>query len=345
MKFESFNSPVSPSEEKDAASEKKGSFLEKYKNKFKNLTRTAFLGGSLALAAISATEGIKNFEAYKTHIETESLDERKRWEDARKEIIETLGEEFAERIEKVDRLAYFRELQNPEANLATVSGFAELGISNEVLSKLWVERNGFYPGEWIENIRKIEFSNDGLGVADYGKKFESFTTVAQSEADDTSAKGNIKFNGNLFQGEDAWKSVVTMDYLFGHELAHSNDWENNRNLSRVERAELLLSVIKRMGAENHFRSMLENLIGANSYHSLIELDNDKKQTYIRATEHFAKMAEGYFATADYMRESFPEDFKIIDNLVNRGEEKFVPEIAEAKREKFIDANFKSTAME
>lgn len=315
-----------------------GKFWGKYKERAKGLARIAYLGGALGLASIGGTEYLKNSEAYKTHIEAESAAERGKYEEFKKEILEKIGEEAIKRIEDADRVAYLRRTLNPEKPKIPTSGFEEVGISSQKLSEMWTEENGFYPADWIKNINSIRYVTGNIKKPDYGENFKNLKAAANNDS-----FGYVEFSGSSFWGENTRSVVKNMDYVFAHELGHSNDWESPQNLSRAERAELLLLVVERMNSRDHFRTLMEEVTNGKSYHSLIDIEDKTEEAIARAKEHFAIMTEGYFGHPDEMRADHPEDFKIIDNLVNSGGGAFVPENASAKREIFINESFADSA--
>lgn len=321
-----------------------GKFWEKYKEKAKNLARIAYLGGALGLAAIGGSEYLKNSEEYKTHIEAESASERAKYEALRAEIIKRMGDGAIDRIEKAHRAAYFDRKYSAaerEDSDIKVSGFSKIGVADEIMRQIWTEKNGFYPASWTKNVGNIEYVEGDIRSNDYGDNFKNSTPTASNEQPMNIPVGQIKFAGSKFWGDSPRSAAQNFDYVFGHELAHTNDWESFQRLSRSERAELLLSVVERMNSKDHYRTLMEEATNGASYHSLIEIEDKNAQTLIMAKEYFASLAEGYFGNPDEMRAEHPEDFKIIDALVNKGDEKFIPEVATAKRDRYIDASFRS----
>jgi hypothetical protein len=97
--------------------------------------------------------------------------------------------------------------------------------------------------------------------------------------------------------------VILNDTISHEVLGHLNDWENDNQMTAEERADLLLAVIARVKARNHYRS---------DYVEHIRHDDKKYELYQKAQEYWAEIVSQYFRNPQKL---LPEDFRLVDQRV------------------------------
>lgn len=120
------------------------------------------------------------------------------------------------------------------------------------------------------------------------------------------------------------RGFTDVSEVLSHELAHANDWERDNEMSKEERADLLLSIAKRVKAEDRFMS---------SYVESIENKDKKMEFYLKTTEYFAEICEIYFSHPEDLHF---KDFKIADDYIRKTDPDFNVKKFAAKRQKIID---------
>jgi len=323
MNFESF----------DNLDLERKSRIERYKRKIKRIAKIGLIVATVGLGGYLAKEVHENREDYKKYYETTPDEEKKKYEALRNVLIEEIGEKNVERMEAADRVGFW-ERESGENGSPEINGFERIGISDEVLGKIWSDGNGAYPKKWISGeISRIYFLDREEKLSGkYGEK------LAKHQADAaTSNTGEVIFYKNKILSNNIPKESLleNIDGSFGHEMGHQNDWETDKDLSLLERAELLKAIIDRMNSDRPFRSIMEEFYGSQSYHGSIINEDKKAERYLKAKEYWAQVCEDYFAVPTWLEDNYTEDYRIVDSYIKKVDNSFDPVRAENQRDQIM----------
>lgn len=290
----------------------------------------------VSIAGITAAKGFKEEQAYKNYKEKVSREKLTDYQILRKEIISKLGEKGIRGLEVGDSNAFSE--RNSEGKAPAVDNFEEIGFNSEVMRKMWSEEEGAYPKHWINGeIKSIFYSNNPVEMEYYGKKFRGekagaytpkFGSFIAVNADEEEMRHLSKL--------DLAKSL---DFKFGHEVGHNNDWETNKDLNIIERMELLKEILDRMESDKPFRSAWAELFNEQDYYQKIENSDKNKMKYLQAKEYWAEICEHYFGVPEWMREQYPEDYLLVEEYVKKTDPSYNPIEAKSKRNKILENNY------
>lgn len=317
--------------------ENRESRLERYLAKARRIARIGFYAGFVALAGYTAKESIENTLAYKHYYEETSPADRARYRALREKLIEEVGEAAVHKIERGDRVG-FLDRKEGQPKKPKIRGFEALGLTKDHLSHLWSEEDGAYPKKWVNGeVGMIEYRDEEQHTSDYGVNFSK--RKASASAQGGGVRGGIitiwKVHPAIRTSMSPTELAEHFDSEFGHEIAHLNDWETDRDLSLRERGELLARVLERMQSEKPFVSIMDQLPGAKPYYQSIDLKDDQSERYLQAKEYWAQLCENYFAVPEWVQERYPEDYALVHEYVKRSDPSFDPARAEAQRDAII----------
>lgn len=223
--------------------------------------------------------------------------------------------------------------QSQPDNKPTFDGFESLGLEPELLKKLWAD-GATYPRGWINgeiSHLRIVRDEDTSGPQSLNPEKGYSGGLA---SDDEKGYEIIRFSG--YEHFDNKKTLIDgLDWYFGHESSHANDWRNDRTASFLERVELMNSVYERMGSPDHFRHPLIDLS------EFDRIENPQEREYVRGLEYWAQIGEWYFAFPADFQKNNPADYRLVDNWVKRTDPDFDPVAALAQRKAIIDEYLQS----
>jgi hypothetical protein len=169
-----------------------------------------------------------------------------------------------------------------------------------------------YPKGWVYNeIGAFQINNFNKAMTYKGT---SGNTLADSYPD---SKYRIQINFYKIAEKQEGKCIVR---TIGHEVAHTNDWCSDNEMTALERAALILKVYQRMLEKDHFKS---------SYVESINEDDKKENDYYKTREYWAVICEEYFADPNKLNK---KDFDLVDAFVKKTDPTFDVMAAKKKRE-------------
>lgn len=207
-------------------------------------------------------------------------------------------------------------------NLETDQTIERLGVEVSAIEtgggKLSPQVLGEYlkslPKDWVEGeVAAIVQSHNSIPVGYKGVQTENALAVNTGFG-----KSKIIFSS---QSKDCWRSFVVES--LGHEIAHSNDWERDDQMTYTERVELLFRIAHRLSAGNRFRS---------TYVESIEGDTAEEKNYYRAVEYWAEICAQYFIDPTALH---IEDYQIVDEQIRKTDPHYNPIVTSEKRANII----------
>lgn len=297
----------------------KGSQAKQEKNKFlaklAKWSRIATLVAATFLpVGVVVYEHEKDVE-YDQHVESFlSQSQKERLEVLSKEVGNSVGKDYLEKIIAGDKAAFFERKNNKPEKPITAEGFESLGLDQSQISGIL--NGNLFPKNWIigeiDEVKYVSGFWDKMGQ-EFGPK-GVMANFHKSEG----AKGNTMvffdkdFNESLSDLKGKKEDTLSyIKYLIGHESAHANDWETDRQSSILERLELISAVIHRMESRDAFRSVGSILHKEREYY-------DSKENIIgKAQEYWAEICKVYFEAPLFLKGVCPKDYKLVDDFVRK----------------------------
>ncbi len=330
--FETF--PLSNKVKEDTASKtESGLSLRK---KIEKIVRNSIIWAMVSIAGITAIKGFKEERAYKNYKEKVSRGRLTDYQTLKEEIINKLGEKGIRGLETGDSSAFSE--RNSEGKAPAVDNFEKIGLDSKLMRQIWSEENGMYPKNWINGeIESVLYSNNLVGMEHYGKKFKGV------KSGDYTPKLGSFISVNASEEEVTHLSKLDLaeglDFKFGHEVGHNNDWETNKDLDIVERMQLLKEVLDRMESKKPFLSAQAELFNEQDYYQKIENSDRNKMKYLQAKEYWAEICEHYFGMPEWMQEQYPKDYLLVEKYVKKTDPSYNPIEVKSKRSRILENNY------
>lgn len=309
-------------------SEPKMSLVEKNKEDFGKVTGLAALAGIVGVSAFMASElknDAENEQAYMDYIEqTFSEEDMSRYEEIKEELTEVLGDHALENIEIADKVAFEHKEDAPhETEFHGFEGNKIQGVNTEIdLSEypnfVFTEEYQMYPQNWINGeIFSVEYSEKTLysTLQDiHGRTMGDiddplYSIIVYNRFDSENVPDNLSPDSVRYFFTDT----------FSHESGHANDWESKSSINLLQRVELLNSVVERMNSENPHSI---NITDEGIPYWQTKLGKSKHSAYLAAKEYWADMCSQYFNNPQYFKNTYPEDFEIVDSFVKSTDPNF-----------------------
>ena len=160
----------------------------------------------------------------------------------------------------------------------------------------------------------------GYGKKAGGKGVGVAMAVATSRENEGEKGGMIEFSRHAAAGSSVER--ILEDALF-HEIAHLNDWENDKDTSFEERVDLVLKIAERLKSEDRYRS---------PYLERIENENKEEELYLRAKEYWAEIASQYFRDPNKLN---AKDAEIVAGHIERTDPEFDVKMKSLERQGMI----------
>lgn len=304
--------------------EKKDEKLEA-REKLKKKLRTMVVWGIVTASSFGALklldkeyekhqEGRYKPKALMTYIEKQKpLTEIEKIELTKK--IDYLREQFSNRIiDLLQKSTKINKEVNPES--IEVKGFEKAGLSNEDLKKLWSEK--YYPKGWLdEEVAEVEYIDKREKPGKhYGLDKESIAISAHGNAE----KGKSKlffFKSYALPETNTEKEqfIIALDWHFGHESSHANDWETEAELDFKTRVEFLYDVSQNCFKKDAFRDGFK-------YIEAVKNQNPNIERYYKVSEYWAVCCDHYFTVPETFEELYPREFEMVDKYVKKEDSTF-----------------------
>ncbi len=326
MKLESFEVPPQEPSRNEAEAENE-SRAAKYLKKLRKIAGIGYMTAAVSLGGYGVKEFFENRQEYAKYADNYSPEQKARYGSLKKKLLTEVGEKGVRAIESGDRASFWNRREKPEPT--KISGFESVGIDDKVFERTWSDENGAYPRGWITgevgNVRYID--SERTMPSQYGEELKG--EKASGESDGYSIEFYKLDESIVKDGKETTFDVL--DYTFGHELGHHNDWETDRQSALVERAELLSMVIELMRKDHPYKSLVRDFSGAPAYHEEIQGMEEHEKTRLQAKEYWAELCGDYFAAPEILREVSPDDYAIVDSYVKKIDPSFDPIKAETLR--------------
>ena len=210
-----------------------------------------------------------------------------------------------------------------------INGFENIGISNQDLQKIWSEK--YYPKGWIdEEVDLVEYAGEtskNYQEPDYNNNKN--ISYDGTEEEGSNGKSKIKFYSKGLKEYNSKKDLIeTLDWCFGHELGHANDWESKLQMDFKNRVDFLHEVSQNCFREGAFRDLL-------GYINSIKNDDKNKENYYKVREYWGSCCEYYFTFPEFLKEKYPAEFAMVDKYVKMEDSNFNPFIKHNQRVEVI----------
>jgi hypothetical protein len=303
------------------------------------------ISAALTFASYIGTEitlGVRAEVNYKDHLVGMSLERKESYKSMRERLVQAVGEDAVKRMESHDKDAFIlREDKKDTFPEPKIEGFEAAGLQNTSLKQLWTEGSGPYPKKWINGgIEHIKFSNKHRTViSQNGTDMSVFAQYDQIESrtiifyDRMPTMGGVEVQ-NIKQNFSAKEIAEWLDMTFSHESGHGNDWDSNMHIDIDERANLLSKIINRVQSPHPGRSAIEAMTENKGYAESLGIV-DKSQLLTKASEYWGDMCMNYFQFSEWFQDTYPEDFKIVDEFIKKTDPSFDPLKAEKQRGKIL----------
>jgi hypothetical protein len=313
MPFSNFEKSGQPknTEQKKCGNEKTPQ-TSSWKERLKYYAKVAAIVGTTSLFTVDDI-GDMDEQRYQSHLDEFLNKEKKEYLDSLySKIRSEAGYEAVEQIKNGDKAAFSYDYPGKETP-PNISGFEDLGVNSGMVEQLLSE-DFFFPQNWIQGeIKEITYVDEvkkkqgGIGIGRYTNSDNAI----------------VFFRKKAGKIPDEVREALPWFYKhnFAHESAHANDWETDKDLNIIERAELLTSVINRLNSENSYKS--PNSYQKDEYYE-IYLDGTKTGNRHAAQEYWAEICKTYFSRPEYLKQHHPEDFELVDEYVKKQDPDFDP---------------------
>ena len=332
MSFEKFPSSDLPKEKQELSKDSKvESRFDRYMRKAKYLAKIGLCAGALAIGGLAVKQSVESRRDYRNYYEEKTPEtDKERYKELRQKLVSQLGEKTVDEMESGDRSAFWerRDVKETEMQPPKIKGFDQVGINQKTLEKLWSDQGGLYPKKWINGeIDEVVY----IGETGEVKEKEGIQTTA---AVISLLKKIMMYKDPYdYEGRSPTLRIGKFDADFGHEIGHMNDWESDRSLSLLERAELLSKIADRMRSEHPFKNIIDSKPYYQSFHS----ENKEDENYHQSKEYWGDLCEGYFSVPEWVKNNYPEDYAIVDGYVKKTDPAFDAIHAEEQRDSIIQS--------
>ncbi len=258
---------------------------------------------------------------------TYSTEQMAEYDHVKKALEVYLGEGPLLALEHADEEAILiRKKQKPTPPV--IIGFEKAGADAHLLKKAWTE-GIYYPKGWIDGeVDAIEYVDVVEPMpASYGDNFKDSSAAAEaglkkitffaSKKDATEAHNTASQNTAVLAPTETQKDQG-IDFNFGHEIGHINSWDQDGNMTLLQRAQLLEQMVYRV------RGVLPR---PDEYVDHISSPNKQLELYIKCAEYWAQICCVYFNEPMLLRMEHPDDYQIVDNTVRLTDPEFNPQKA------------------
>lgn len=308
--FETHSQP-GDNEQKEGGKEGIPNFSS-WKERLKYHTKIAAVIGATSLFTVEDIGDI-NEQQYESHLDELLNQEKKgRLDSLFKKIRKEAGYRAVEQIKQGDKAAFSYEYP-AESEPTAFNGFEDANINDELIKELLSE-DFFFPENWIQGeikeityVDKVREKQGGIGIGRYTDTNNAIVFFRQKNTD---------------LSKEARESLPWFyKYTFAHESAHANDWETDKDLNIIERAELLSSVLDRLDSDNAYQSP-----GPERQEGYYKnyLDGTRIGKRRAAQEYWAEICKTYFSNPEYLEDNHPKDFKLVDEYVRKQDPNFDP---------------------
>ncbi len=213
---------------------------------------------------------------------------------------------------------------DPEPAEARISGFENLGISNNVMRDIIYET---FPKEWLQSgLLEFKYKDEDLKLpAAYGEKPRPAIALCSNREGRGAA--------TVTYGREA--KAQDLEQLFDrdvvHELAHVFDPLGHDSLPMLKRLQFLERLLNRVKSKSRYRP------GTPDYVDSIVNKDRRIQLFNRATEYWAVIFEEFFSEPYRAMTTLPdEDRSLIEDYLLETAPSFDPFPAVAKRRKLLE---------
>ncbi len=248
---------------------------------------------------------------------TLSSEERAAYELVAPKLLESVGVVgLVDIIQSEERAHHW---QNKEKVPPIVEGFEEMGaISNEDIVAM-TSSPRIFPSGWISGkISSISYASPNSG-----KDGLLGQNLRQPGVFDEITIFNIEPSGDFSgeRGKYAMHGLVLK--VLRHEVCHSNDWGTTTPQTFTERIDLLSDIINRAESNDPYRGHLVSNKETElvPYHTTYG-NETRKERITSYKEYFADVCEAYLSNADELKDTYPEDYKIIDTWIQTTDKNF-----------------------
>lgn len=218
------------------------------------------------------------------------------------------------------------EEQSREPKELQINGADKAEVDQAVLKALWSEGDS-YPAGWIgDDVDQIDIKNFSDIEGPVYKK------EGQQIAGQANDKNSMQLG--VIDGLSKEDQLKTLDWHFGHESGHLNDWSEDHSARFNERVDLLARVHQRLNAPDRF----EDITGSD-YGNMEKIEDESKRQFYLAKEYWAMICEHYFTFPEILKEESPKDFALVDDWVKRQDPNFDPFAAAEHRKQIIQSHF------
>ncbi|MEY4731493.1 MAG: hypothetical protein RL681_439 [Candidatus Parcubacteria bacterium] len=312
----------------------KESIVARALKKFRRVALVGYLGTTSVLGGYMVTGALENRAKYEAHLTESSAQDRERYAELRKQLVEQVGEKTVENMEEADRIAFWERSRGEPAENPTISGFEVAGIPSNELNTLWSE-NGSYPEGWLKgNVKSIQFNSDLIKM---GKEYGDALEGKRAGGATAEHMRTITISPDAVGSKDvpADERLESLDFIVGHEGAHLNDWDSKVQLELAARVKLFAQVLARIGSEDHYQEPGTETTG--SYHERIKSDDVQATRALQASEYWGDICTAYLNIPNYLRTKHPKDYELVDSFVKSGDPSFDPDRAVGQREELIQS--------
>ncbi len=328
-----FESPQ-PGETKKAENDVEGkkTLFKKIETTAKNAVVWSMISIGGAYIGKGALEQL-DYANHKEAIKKENLVDYNKLE---QKIISEVGEKALREIGSGDAVAFFEKAEERKA--PTIRNFEKISLDSETMKKVWSEET--YPKNWVKGAVEVVSYDDK--VTKIGEEYGNLLEGAESDAQTDRHGFEIKIKANDDELKHLTKSEIakSLDFKFGHEIGHNNDWHTSRNLNLIERMELLTKVVDRMHGAKPFQSFFSSISNEKDYYQKIKPNKDEGNQTLQAEEYWAQLCQYYFGAPEWMKDEFPEDFALVAEYVKKSDPAFSPQEASSRRIHMIDEKYK-----
>lgn len=209
-----------------------------------------------------------------------------------------------------------------------ISGFEKTKANIPILKKVWKEGE-FYPVGWVNgDINVIEYKDEVLtlrnhsygdklkdepAAATMGEKRMTFYKVEEKKEPQSGVRPLKLSDLDMSEG---------MDVIFGHEIGHANAWDTDKDLTLLQRIQLLEQVLMRVRGMSPMKD---------EYVDKIEHKDKKLELYNKCTEYWAQICQQYFCSPEHLKFMQPDDYKLVDKYVKLSDSRFDAKMAASRK--------------
>lgn len=206
--------------------------------------------------------------------------------------------------------------QSSEGAQSELVDFRTIDADSTRMAEIFVAS---YPKNWVKNdVGSIQFLP---GKADSMPDQYGISGLSSGVTQRNSVQAGDSVI-RLYQ-ENIYDIVNT----YSHETGHANDWFSDSQHSIQQRADLFRRVSERFfSGDSLFPS---------DYVTEISNPDSLESRKLKVTEYWAEICGAYFNDSNYLRQTYPNDFSLVDSWVHDGDPSFNPRDAERQRDAAI----------